>query len=121
MTDLHIERRELPPIPNIGTGVVDMIDPYAVVTCGDIVGKVERYCYWHPNDAHPLDVVFEVLINGLPDTCGTAQVLSSQPDALRQLAAVCGQLAILLEEAKTRDDVVHGFFLGGNQTSIAPV
>ncbi|OBK76298.1 hypothetical protein [Mycobacterium sp. 1274761.0] len=120
-TEVRIERRELPPIPNIGANVVDMIDPYAVVTAGHIVGKVERYCYWHPNDEHPLDVVYEATIDGLPDTSGTAQVLMNQPESLRQLAAVCAQVALLLEEAKTRSDLVRGFFLSGNQTDMSGV
>jgi hypothetical protein len=63
MTDLHIERHELRSIPPIGDdGPVDQIDVYAVVTSGHIHGQVERFCYWHPNDEKPLDVVFEARI-----------------------------------------------------------
>ncbi|WNG90634.1 hypothetical protein [Mycobacterium sp. ITM-2016-00318] len=46
----------------------------------------------------------------------------TMPSSLRELAAVCGQLAILLvEEAKTRSDLVRELFLGGNQTDMSAV
>ncbi|MDT5096402.1 MAG: hypothetical protein QOC76_139 [Mycobacterium sp.] len=121
MTDLHIERRELPAIPDMDHGPVDRIDTYAVVTSGHIRGEVERFCYWHPKDENPLDVVFEVRIWGLPEHFGTADVAVSHPSSLHAVAAVCAQLAALLEEAQTRPDLVRGFFLGGNRTDISTV
>jgi hypothetical protein len=121
MTDLHIERCELRAIPSIESGPVDQIDVYAVVTSGAIRGQVERFCYWHPQDAQPLDVVFEARIWGLPEHMGTCDVHAPDPETLHALAAVCGQLAVLLEEARTRPDLVRGFFLGGNQTDKSTV
>jgi hypothetical protein len=121
MTDVHIERHELCAIPTIVNGSVDQIDVYAVVTSGHILGQVERFCYWHPNDEKPLDVVFEVRIWGLPEHAGTCDVHANHPSTLQALAAVCGQLAILLEEAQTRPDAERGFFLRGNQTDVPAV
>jgi hypothetical protein len=45
---------------------------------------------------------------------GTCDVHAAAPETLHALAGVCAQLAVLLEEAKTRPDLVRGFFLGGN-------
>ncbi len=110
-TDVRIECNELPEIPAVNDEPVDRWDTYAVVTSGHIRGQVERFCYWHPNDEQPLDVVFEARIWGLPEHAGTADVLAARPDTLHALAAVCAQLAALLEEAQTRPDLVHGYLL----------
>jgi hypothetical protein len=117
MTDLHIERHVLRSIPAAGNGAVDQIDVYAAVTSGAITGQVERFCYWHPKDEQPLDVLFEARIWGLPEHMGVCDVHATAPETLQALAAVCGQLAVLLEEAQTRPDLVRGFFLDGNQTA----
>jgi hypothetical protein len=122
MTDPHIERCELRAIPSIESGPVDQIGVYSVVTSGAIRGQVERFCYWHPIDGRPLDVVFEARIWALPETCGTADVHATSPETLHRVAAVCAQLAVLLEEAQTRPDLVRGFFLdGGNQSDVSTV
>ena len=110
-TDVRIERRELPEIPATDHEPLDRSDTYAVVTSGHIRGEVERFCYWHPNDAHPLDVVFEARTWGLPEHMGMCDVHAARPDTLQALAAVCAQLAVLLAEAQTRPDLVRGHFL----------
>jgi hypothetical protein len=76
-----------------------------------IRGEVERFCYWHPNDEKPLDVVFEARIWGLPEHMGMRDVHASHPDTLHALAALCAKLAALLEEAQTRPNLVRAYFL----------
>ena len=76
------------------------------MTSGQIRGEVERFCYWHPDDEHPLDVVFGARIWGLPEHFGTADVAVTQPSSLHAVAAVRTQLAGLLEEAR---GLISGF------------
>ena len=111
-TDIRIHRMNLPPVPVPSGELIDAWSTYAVVSAGDITagssgvtfvtGDVERVVSWDPRDNEPEPaVLFEVRINGLPETCGTADIVSNQPTPLCDLACVCIQAAqLLVEEAK---------------------
>lgn len=103
--DIHIERRELPPIPEVGDREIDDWAVYARVTSGCIEAVIERWIYWHPGDRHPVDVRFEARIHGLPDHAGTADVWAQEPDLLHTLAGVCTHTAVLLQECQRQSSV----------------
>lgn len=78
-TDISVNQRELPDLPPTGRGLVDQWDVYATVAAGDLRAEVARFAYWHPNDGLPLETTFEVRINGLPETGGTADIRRVHP------------------------------------------
>jgi hypothetical protein len=100
-THIRIHRMNLPPVLVPSGELIDAWSTYATVSAGDITADVERVVSWDPRDNEPEPaVLFEVRINGLPETCGTADIVSNQPTPLCDLACVCIQAAQLLVEAK---------------------
>ena len=78
--DIHIERPELAPVPDIGHRLVDEWADYAVITAGEIEAKVQRWCYWDPRDRAPMEVRSDAFANGLPETAGCADLVAQQPE-----------------------------------------
>jgi hypothetical protein len=62
-------------------------DTYAEVTSGSIVAKVERFAYWAESDGRPLELSYEVRIDGMPeDHGGTCELYATEPAHLLDLA-----------------------------------
>lgn len=95
-TALH----ELPalPDPQPGDAPVYLWHTYAEVTAGEIVSEVRRSVYWDEQDGQPLEVSYEVRINGLPETAGFADITADRPDVLTALSAVSAKAAELLAQ-----------------------
>lgn len=102
MTNVQIERFDLPalPAPKPGDEPVFIWDVYAQVRAGEIVSVVKRFAYWDEKDNRPLEVGFEAFVDGLPDSCGVADVVSADPDIFIELAAVSAKAAELLRECQ---------------------
>jgi hypothetical protein len=92
-TELRITRTPLPPveIPTDET-MWGRHDTYAEVTSGSLVAEVLRFAYWDARDSHPLEVSYEVRINGgMPeDGGGMCELYATQAAPLHDLAAVWG-------------------------------
>lgn len=98
---LQVKRTKLPPVPVPRGELIDLWSTYATVSAGDISADVERFVLWDPLDGEPeAAVLFEVRINGLPETCGTADIVAAQPETLCDLASVCIHAVQLLNEAR---------------------
>jgi hypothetical protein len=101
---MRIERMDVPATPQPGSELIDRWDTYATVSLRGISAHIERFTYWDPRDNEPeQSVLFEVRINGLPDTCSISDVVS-EVDTLCDLAAVFAQAANLLFQVRR----VHG-------------
>lgn len=101
-TKLRVENFDMPalPTPKAGDDPVFIWDTFAEVRAGDpaIVSVVRRFAYWDEKDNKPLEVGFEAYIDGLPDTCGVADVVATNSGVLVDLAAVAAKAAELLDE-----------------------
>lgn len=99
---LRVEKFDMPalPTPKPGDDPIFVWDVYAEVRAGEIVSVVKRFAYWDEKDNRPLEVGFEAYIDGLPDTCGVADVVSTDPDVFIDLAAVSATAAELLRECR---------------------
>lgn len=101
-TDLEVKRFDLPalPTPKAGDDPLFLWDTYAEIRAGDpaIVSVVRRFAYWDEKDNKPLEVGFEAYIDGLPDTCGVADVVATNPDVLSDLGSISIKAAELLRE-----------------------
>ncbi|BDB45394.1 MULTISPECIES: hypothetical protein [Mycobacterium] len=102
MTGLEVKRFELPtlPTPTSGDNPIFLWDTYAEVSAEEITAVVRRFAYWDEKDNKPMEVGFEAYIDGLPDTCGVADVVATHPDVFSDLAAVSANVATLLEECR---------------------
>jgi hypothetical protein len=104
-TTMRIDRLDMPAVPPPTGELIDQWDIYATVSLRGTTATIERFAYWHANDGEAApSVLFEARINGLPETCGTADIVAAQPRTLCDLAAVCAQAAYLLTEARS----LHG-------------
>jgi hypothetical protein len=101
---IDITVRDLPPLPTPKPGgdPIFQWDTYAKVRCGEIHSAVKRFAYWDERDGKPLAIGFEAYIDGLPDTCGVADVVATHPDVFDGLAAVAAKTAELLKEVQRR-------------------
>ncbi len=99
---LRVEKFDMPalPTPKPGDDPIFVWDVYAEVRVGEIVSVVKRFAYWDEKDNRPLEVGYEAFIDGLPDTCGVADVVAPDPDVFTELAAVSAKAAELLRECQ---------------------
>ncbi|GJF09489.1 hypothetical protein NGTWS0302_23920 [Mycolicibacterium cyprinidarum] len=95
-----IERHTMPPLQAPGATEFFDRDTYATITLGKITAEVLRLSYWDADRTEGVGVEYEVHINGLPETCGLAEVVAEQPDTLIDLTSVCSTAAVLLAEAQ---------------------
>jgi hypothetical protein len=106
-TELCITRTPLPPIEIPADETVwGAHDTYAEVTCGSLVAEVLRFVFWEDSDRRPVEVSFEVRINGMPDNGGGyCELYATEPAPLLDLASVCGAAAMLLDEARQQHGI----------------
>jgi hypothetical protein len=107
--DVTVERHQVPAVPVADRDPIDQWDTYAEIRCGGTHAKVERFSYWHPNDARDYtEVVFDSKINTDADNgSGVADVCSEDPRALFDLAQVIKETAFILDEAQCTRGVVR--------------
>lgn len=101
-TTLDIKRMQLPPVEIPADETVwGRHDTYAEVSAGSLTAEVLRFSYWEGSDGRPLELSYEVRIDGMPDNSGgTCELYGTEPAHLLDLAAVCGATAMLLDEAQ---------------------
>jgi hypothetical protein len=99
-TELEVKRFELPslPMPKSGDDPIFVWDTVAEIRAGEIFSAVRRFAYWGERDDRPIEYAFEAFIEGLPETCGVADVVATHPGVLADLAAVSAKAAELLAE-----------------------
>jgi hypothetical protein len=104
LTELTIQRCDLPPIPvPAGVEIADW-HTAAVASAGQIQGEVLRFDYFDPFDGRDyVEHLFEVRIDGLPETCGVSNVMAEHPELLEDLAGVCHATAAILREHQQVD------------------
>lgn len=103
MTELLIKRFDLPPLPapQPGSDPLFLWDTVAEIRgAGEIYSVIRRFAYWDEKDNRPLEVGFEAYIEGLPDTAGVADVVSTHPGIFADLAAVSAKASELLQECQ---------------------
>jgi hypothetical protein len=108
-TELRITRTPLPPVEiPADEPMWARSETYAEVTSGSIKAEVLRFAYWDEIDGRPLDLSYEVRINGMPDDHGgTCELYATESTHLLDLAAVCGAAAMLLDEVRQMDSAVQ--------------
>jgi hypothetical protein len=101
-TELRITRKPLPPVQIPADETVwGRHDTYAEVICGSLVAEVLRFVFWEDGASRPIEVSFEVRINGMPDNGGGyCELYATEAAPLLDVAAACGAAAMLLNEAR---------------------
>jgi hypothetical protein len=95
------------PDPQPGDEPIFRWDKVAHIRAGEIVSEVHRVAYWNEADRKPLEVGFEVKIDGMPETGGMANIVADKPNMLLDLAAVATTAAQILGECNAGIMVNH--------------
>jgi hypothetical protein len=93
-TELRINRMQLPSVevgPNDET-MWGRHDTYAKVTCGPLVAEVLRFAFWEDGAPLPVEVSYEVRIDGMRDNQGgTCELYSTEPAPCSHSPRCAGQ------------------------------